>query len=150
MSRVSVCVCHHGNPASWWNGDFWSKGILLILENLEFFFVLFQWLFWFSIFVGLGVFANQPTVHIGGASRRRVCGCGCWCWWNMTCDMWYVSLGRIQFCVNHPYMLADVFIVPFGAMINHKQFQSDSWTPSWPKFAIKFKMGITSPKTEYP
>ena len=40
-------------------------------------------------------------------------------------------------------MLADVFIVRFGAMINHKQFQSDSSTPSLPKFTIKFKMGIT-------
>ena len=33
-----MCVCHHGNPASRWNGDFWSKVILLIFENLYIFF----------------------------------------------------------------------------------------------------------------
>ena len=28
---LCVCVCHGGNPASWWAGDFWSKRVSLIL-----------------------------------------------------------------------------------------------------------------------
>ena len=39
--------------------------------------------------------------------------------------------------------MADVFIVSFGALINHKKFQYDSSTPSWSKFEIEFKMEIT-------
>ena len=31
----------------------------------------------FEFFWGLGVFANQPTVHNGTVSRGRVRGCGC-------------------------------------------------------------------------
>ena len=45
-----------------------------------------------------------------------------------------------------------LFILFLGALINNKKFQSDSSTPSWSKFAIKFTMGITignKPKTEY-
>ena len=35
------------------------------------------------------------------------------------------------------------FIVSLGALINHKQFQHDSSTPSWSKFEIEFAIGIT-------
>ena len=32
----------------------------------------------YSIEFRFWVFASQPTVHGGGASRGSVCGCGCW------------------------------------------------------------------------
>ena len=38
VSRVCVCVCHHGNPASRWTGDFGSKNVSLILSYLLTFF----------------------------------------------------------------------------------------------------------------
>ena len=34
VSRLSVCVCHRGKPASWWIGDFWSRRVSLLLANL--------------------------------------------------------------------------------------------------------------------
>ena len=50
-------------------------------------------------------------------------------------------------------MSADVFIVSLGGLINHKNVQSDSSTPSWSQVAIEFTMVITignEPKPEYP
>ena len=35
-------------------------------------------------------------------------------------------------------MLADVFIVSLGALINQNKFQCDSSSPSWYKFEIEF------------
>ena len=52
------------------------------------------------------------------------------------------ALGRVHFCHKHPNMLADVFIVSLGELINHKQFQQASSTPSWSNLQFKFTMGI--------
>ena len=113
---LSACVCHREKPTSHRTGNFWSKGISLILafhhNILVFCFVLMIFsvlsFFWFSVLV------IQPTVHNGGVGRGRVCGCGCWLsdgWqvagdrcpvtcdtWHMTCDtghvthdMWHVT-----------------------------------------------------------
>ena len=63
-----------------------------------------------------------------------------------------VMVGRVNFCQKHPNMSADVLIVSLAALINHKNVQSDSSTPSWSQFAIKFTMVITignEPKQEY-
>ena len=64
-----------------------------------------------------------------------------------------VIVGCVYFFQKHPNMSADVFIVSLGGLINHKNVQSDSSTPSWSQFAIKFTMVITignEPKPEYP
>ena len=52
-----------------------------------------------------------------------------------------ILIRRVNFCNKHLNMPAEIFIVSFGALINHKNFQGDSSTPSWYKFAIIFTMG---------
>ena len=39
-----------------------------------------------------------------------------------------------KFCQKHQNLLTDVFFMSLGALINHKNFQSDSSTPSWSKW----------------
>ena len=58
---IVCCVSTHGNPASRWTGDFWSKRLLLIMANLKTF--CFGP---FSYFLGFWAFANQPTEHTVG------------------------------------------------------------------------------------
>ena len=61
-------------PASRWTGDFWLKGVSLILAYLSTFLVFcrFDDFLCFEICFGFWVFANQLTVHNGGVSRGRV------------------------------------------------------------------------------
>ena len=62
-----------------------QRGYCLYWHNIQQFsgFCCFN-IFWgFDIFSGFWAFTNQPNVHNGGVSRRRVWSCGCW---GVTCD----------------------------------------------------------------
>ena len=86
-----------GNPALPWTRNLWSKSLLLILANIDQK-IIFLLLFFFFI----SSFANQPPVHSGGVSRRRICGCGCWRRWQVI----GVRSGD-RYCWRYPHMLRD-------------------------------------------
>ena len=61
------------------SGDFWSKGVSLILAcNDTFFLIFFLRFTTFFVCFWTHPIVSQPTVDNVGVSRRRVCGCGCW------------------------------------------------------------------------
>ena len=64
------------NPGSRWTGDFWSKSVLLILQNLKLFFSLTVWIiFWAWLFIRFLGLCEPAHYTYWGGNRVRVCGC---------------------------------------------------------------------------
>ena len=87
---MSVCLWQFKTPTSRCPGDFWSKGILLILACNDIilvlvfsFFSCFNDFFVFFNFWSVG-YSSQPTFDNGGLSRGMVCCCGFYNWWQVT------------------------------------------------------------------
>ena len=113
LSVMSVCcrLCHCRKPTSQWTGDFWSKGVLLILacHHILFssvsmiFLILFFWGFFLqtSILWIMGDLAGGGSVAFGVCDIWQVTGdrwhatCNTWNMihdtWHVTCDMWSVN-----------------------------------------------------------
>ena len=64
--------------------------------------------FFFTFLVFWGVLWIQPTVHIGGVIRGRVCSCGCW---QGICNTWHFHwLGPLEQVSHrvHQFVCLDV------------------------------------------
>ena len=77
---LCVCVCHRGNLASRWTGDFWSKRITLMLEYLQMFLSFWRC----DEFLHYGFFLVYVSLQISllgiMVELAWVCGCSCWRW----------------------------------------------------------------------
>ena len=79
ISLVCVCVCHRGNPASWWTGDFWSKSVSLLNTSIpvDFGVVVVSMICCINIFSSImGEFAGggSVTLAVGISDRWQVTG----------------------------------------------------------------------------
>ena len=70
---MSVASVSNRNRVDWW---------LLVKERIAKIAKQIDFLVFGNAFFGF--LANQPSVHSGRVSSRRVCGCGCWYWWQRT------------------------------------------------------------------
>ena len=80
---LSVCLCHRGNPASWWTGEFWSLILAIFLrfeEENNCICGLLQ-----SLVCIMGEIAGEGSAEVAVAVGV---GDG----WQVTCNMWHIFL----------------------------------------------------------
>ena len=112
-------VCHRGNPASSWTGDFWLKSLSLMLAYLYPFLVL-CWIF------------IESTLHNGGVSRwggSVPVTVGINDRWHITNDMRHTTCDTLHVTFDMWHLIfssSSVFIF----FLMHKYFPIKVYSPS--------------------